>query len=94
MRTSGDTVHLNSAEFTSYLRYRFHDQLASQLDSPSVAFSGDTLMLQGRFPTDAAPRHARGARRPRLPPRHGGREAARQRCARWAPAARALRVAT
>jgi hypothetical protein len=55
MRTSGDTVHLNSAEFTSYLRYRFHDQLASQLDSPTVAFSGDTLMLQGRLATSRLP---------------------------------------
>lgn len=55
MRTSGDTVHLTSAEFTSYLRYRFHDQLASQLQAPSVTFSGDTLDLQGRLPTDRLP---------------------------------------
>jgi hypothetical protein len=64
MRTSGDTVHLNGAEFTSYLRYRFHDQLASQLDAPTVAFSGDTLILQGRLPTDRLPdtRELRGVR--------------------------------
>jgi hypothetical protein len=55
MRSTGDTIHLNSAEFTSYLRYRMSDQLASQLDSPSVAFSGDTLMLQGRLATDRLP---------------------------------------
>ena len=55
MRTSGDTVHLSSAEFTSYLRYRFHDQLASQLDAPSVSFVGDTLNLTGRLPTDRLP---------------------------------------
>ncbi|MFL5537938.1 MAG: hypothetical protein ACJ8J0_03055 [Longimicrobiaceae bacterium] len=55
MRTSGDTVHLTGTEFTSYLRYRFHDQLASQLDQPTVAFSGDTLMLQGRLPTERLP---------------------------------------
>lgn len=55
MRTRGDTVHLTGAEFTSYLRYRFHDQLATQLDSPSVSFAGDTLSLQGRLPTDHLP---------------------------------------
>lgn len=64
MRASGDTIHLNGAEFTSYLRYRFHDQLASQLDAPTVAFTGDTLMLQGRLPTDRLPdtRELRGVR--------------------------------
>lgn len=55
MRASGDTVHLTGAEFSSYLRYRFHDQLAGQLDAPSVTFSGDTLNLQGRLPTDRLP---------------------------------------
>jgi hypothetical protein len=55
MRASGDTVHLTGTEFTSYLRYRFQDQLASQLDQPTVAFSGDTLMLQGRLPTERLP---------------------------------------
>jgi len=55
MRTSGDTVHLTGTEFTSYLRFRFHDQLASQLDQPTVGFSGDTLMLQGRLPTERLP---------------------------------------
>jgi hypothetical protein len=55
MRSSGDTIHLSGSEFTSYLRYRFHDQLANQLDSPSVAFAGDTLSLQGRFPTNRLP---------------------------------------
>jgi hypothetical protein len=55
MRSSGDTIHLTSAEFSSYLRYRFHDQLANQLEAPSVHFSGDTLSLQGRFPTDRLP---------------------------------------
>ena len=55
MRASGDTVHLTGTEFTSYLRYRFQDQLASQLDQPTVAFSGDTLLLQGRLPTERLP---------------------------------------
>jgi hypothetical protein len=55
MRQSGDTVHLNSVEFTSYLRYRFHDQLANELDAPTVQFTGDTLTLNGRVPTDRLP---------------------------------------
>lgn len=55
MRSSGDTVHLNSVEFTSYLRYRFKDQFTDQLDAPTVQFNGDTLTLNGRFPTDRLP---------------------------------------
>jgi hypothetical protein len=55
MRSSGDTVHLTSAEFSSYMRYRFHDQLASQLDAPGVSFNGDTLNLSGRLATDRLP---------------------------------------
>lgn len=55
MRQSGDTVHLSSVEFTSYLRYRFHEQLANELDAPTVQFTGDTLTLKGRVPTDRLP---------------------------------------
>src|ERR1700741_1640999 len=55
MRTSGDTVHLPGPEFTSYLRYKFRDQLASQLDAPRVAFTGDTLTLPVRVATDQLP---------------------------------------
>lgn len=55
MRSSGDTVHLNSVEFTSYLRYRFKDQFTDQLDAPTVQFTGDTLTLNGRLPTDRLP---------------------------------------
>ena len=55
MRSSGDTVHLNSVEFTSYLRYRFKDQFTDQLDAPTVQFNGDTLTLNGRFPTERLP---------------------------------------
>jgi hypothetical protein len=55
MRRTGQPIRLNSVEFTSYLRYRFHDQLANQLDAPSVQFSGDTLTLKGRVPTDRLP---------------------------------------
>jgi len=55
MRSKRDTVHLTSVEFTSYLRYRFRDQFTDQLDAPTVQFSGDTLTLNGRFPTDRLP---------------------------------------
>ena len=55
LRTEGDTVRLSEAEFTSYVRYRFRDQLASQLDAPVVGFSGDTVTLAGRLPTDRLP---------------------------------------
>ena len=55
MRSSGDTVHLSSVEFTSYLRYRFKDQFTDQLEAPTVEFAGDTLTLNGRFPTDRLP---------------------------------------
>lgn len=55
MRSSGDTVHLSSVEFTSYLRYRFKDQFTDQLEAPTVQFAGDTLTLNGRFPTDRLP---------------------------------------
>jgi hypothetical protein len=55
MRSSRDTVHLSSVEFTSYLRYRFQDQFTDQLDAPTVQFTGDTLTLNGRLPTDRLP---------------------------------------
>ncbi|HET7233498.1 MAG TPA: hypothetical protein VFJ16_26035 [Longimicrobium sp.] len=55
MRGSRDTVHLSDVEFTSYLRYRFKDQLTDQLDAPTVQFTGDTLTLNGRLPTDRLP---------------------------------------
>jgi hypothetical protein len=55
LRTERDTVRMSSAEFTSYLRYRFQDRLAGQLESPVVRFSGDTVTLSGRFPTDRLP---------------------------------------
>jgi hypothetical protein len=55
MRESGDTIHLTGAEFTSYLRFRFKDQITNQLDAPTIDFRGDTLALQGRFPTDRLP---------------------------------------
>lgn len=55
MRSRGDTVHLSAVEFTSYLRYRFREQFTDQLEAPTVQFNGDTLTLNGRFPTDRIP---------------------------------------
>lgn len=55
MVESGDTVHLTGAEFTSYLRYKFHDQIAGQLEDPTISFAGDTLTVRGRFPTSRLP---------------------------------------
>lgn len=55
MRSRRDTVHLTDVEFTSYLRYRFKDQFTDQLDAPTVQFTGDTLTLNGRLPTDRLP---------------------------------------
>ncbi len=55
LREERDTIRLSSAEFTSYLRYRLNDPMAQQLESPVVSFSGDTVTLTGRFPTDRLP---------------------------------------
>lgn len=55
LRTEGDTVRMSEAEFTSYIRYRYSDRLAGQLESPAVSFSGDTVSLSGRLPTDRLP---------------------------------------
>lgn len=55
MRSRGDTVHLSSVEFTSYVRYRYREQIAGELEQPTVAFTGDTVTLGGRFPTDRLP---------------------------------------
>lgn len=55
LRTNGETIRLSDVEFTSYLRYRYRDALAGQLDSATVDFAGDTVTLAGRFPTDRLP---------------------------------------
>lgn len=55
LRASGDTARLSAAEFTSYLRYRYDDRLGGQIETPAIAFSGDTVTLQGRIPTNRLP---------------------------------------
>ena len=55
LRAEGDTVRLSDVEFTSYLRYRFRDELTGRLDSATVDFAGDTVTLTGRLPTDRLP---------------------------------------
>ena len=55
LRDEGEEVTLTGAEFTSLLRYRLNDQIAGQLEDPAVSFSGDTVHVTGRFPTDRLP---------------------------------------
>jgi len=55
MRTSGDTIHMNEVEFTSYLRYRAPLQIAEQLESAAVDFQGEGVTLTGRLPKDRLP---------------------------------------
>ena len=55
LRAGGDTVRLSGVELTSYLRYRFQEQLAGQLEAPAVDFEGEEVILTGRFPTDRLP---------------------------------------
>ena len=55
LRGGGDTIRLTDVEFTSYLRYRFQEQLAGQLEAPTVDFEGEQVTLSGRFPTDRIP---------------------------------------
>lgn len=51
----GDTVRLNDVEFTSLMRYRMRDRIPGDLESPAVAFSGDTVRLMARVPSDRLP---------------------------------------
>lgn len=55
MRASGDTIHLNGVEFTSYLRYRAPLQIADQLESAQVDFAGEGVTFSGRLPKDRLP---------------------------------------
>jgi hypothetical protein len=55
LRSSGDTVHLNEVEFTSYLRYRAPLQIAEQVESVQVDFEGEKVTVSGRLPTDRLP---------------------------------------
>lgn len=51
----GETVRLNDVEFTSLMRYRLRDRIPGDLDSPAVAFRGDTVRLMARVPSDRLP---------------------------------------
>jgi hypothetical protein len=55
LRSSGDTIHLNEVEFTSYLRYRAPLQIAEQLESAAVDFEGEKVTFSGRLPADRLP---------------------------------------
>ena len=55
LRSDGGTVRLTDVEFTSYVRYRFREQIAGQLDSATVDFEGEKVTVSGRFPTDRLP---------------------------------------
>jgi hypothetical protein len=51
----GETVRLSDVEFTSLMRYRLRDRIPGDLESPAVAFAGDTLRLMARVPSDRLP---------------------------------------
>jgi hypothetical protein len=55
LRSTGDTIHLNEVEFTSYLRYRAPLQIAEQLESAAVDFEGEKLTVSGKLPADRLP---------------------------------------
>lgn len=55
LRGSGDTIHLNEVEFTSYLRYKAPLEIADQLESVAVDFEGEALTFSGRLPADRLP---------------------------------------
>jgi len=55
LREEGDTVRLSGIEFTSYMRYRMAPRLASQIQLPTVAFTGDQVQVAGRLPRDRIP---------------------------------------
>jgi hypothetical protein len=55
LRTAGDTIRLSGIEFTSYLRYRMAPRFASDIELPTVAFSGDQVQVAGRLPRDRVP---------------------------------------
>lgn len=55
LRQRGDSVHLSSVEFTSFLRYRWRDPLSRRITAPEVRFRGDTIAVTGRVPTASLP---------------------------------------
>lgn len=55
LRNNGETVRMNGAEFTSYLRYRMAQRFTRELEFPTVSFSGDQVHVAGRYPKDRIP---------------------------------------
>jgi hypothetical protein len=55
LRENGDTIRLSGVEFTSYMRYRMAQRFASDIELPTVAFTGDQVQVAGRLPKDRIP---------------------------------------
>jgi hypothetical protein len=55
LREEGDTIRLSGVEFTSYMRYRMAQRFASDIELPTVAFTGDQVQVAGRLPKDRIP---------------------------------------
>ncbi|HYW11377.1 MAG TPA: hypothetical protein VE871_05450 [Longimicrobium sp.] len=55
LREDGETVRMNGAEFTSYMRYRMAPRFSADIELPTVAFTGDQVQVAGRLPKDRIP---------------------------------------
>ncbi len=55
LRTQGDTVRLSTIEVASLARYRYAGWIPGDLQNPSLAMAGDTLLVAGAVPTDRLP---------------------------------------
>jgi hypothetical protein len=55
LRNEGETVRMNGAEFTSYMRYRMGPRFSTDIQLPTVAFAGDQVKVAGRLPKDRIP---------------------------------------
>lgn len=68
LREDQEPVELSSVELSSLLRYRAPAWVAGAVGEPSVALSGDTLVLTGKVATERLPSHPDlDALRPMLP---------------------------
>lgn len=55
LRNDGETVRMNGAEFSSYMRYRMAPRFAVDMELPTVNFAGDQVKVAGRLPKDRIP---------------------------------------
>jgi hypothetical protein len=55
LRERGDTVRLSSAEIASLARYRYSGWIPAQLREPTLALSGDSIIIAGLVPTEELP---------------------------------------